>query len=189
MAVFDLTRMFSIIYGYDPGDFNAGELIILDKDVKKKSQDGKYGSYYEKDVMGRDVFMPITLGGLFLPYVWINISSSKRLVETPMTERRGNVNEFISMDSYKFGIKGLVIGHDGQFPEADVEDLKTLWERNEAVEIKSILTDIFLLSSENEGQDKVILTNFQLAENKGVEHVRGFTFDVSSDQEFDLFIK
>jgi hypothetical protein len=183
MAIFDLNSMFSSMFGYSPG-----KIKIDPKDVTIKSGDGKYGSYYAKDVMGRDVFMPVTLGSLFMPYVWLNISGSKRLVETPMTERRGSVHELINMEDYKISIKGLLIGHNGQFPEKDVEDLKTLWERQEAVSIKCVLTDIFLLSTEHGGQDKVIITNLSFAENPGVEHVRGFSFDLVTDQEFELEI-
>lgn len=184
MSFFDVTHLFSLVYGYHPG-----EITITEKDVRRRTADGKYGSYYAKDIMGRDVFMPVTLGGLFLPYVWFNISGSKRTVETPMTERRGSVHEHINMEDYKISLKGLLIGHDGQFPEKDTEDLRTLWEKIEAVPVKSILTDIFLLSSEHGGQDKVIITNLNFAENPGVTHVRGFTFDLVTDQEFELELK
>lgn len=184
MNQFDITSMFSIIYGYRPGEF-----VIADKDVHKKSPDGKYGSYYAKDAIGRTVFMPVTLGDLFLPYVWFTITGSKRIVETPMTERRGSVHEFVNMEDYKINLKGLLIGHSGAFPEKETEDLKTLWEKKEAVSVKSVLTDIFLLSTEHGGQDKVIITNLNFAENPGVEHVRGFTFDLVTDQEFELEIK
>ncbi len=181
---FNLQDIFAKQFGYTPQDFK-----IKESHITKKSEVGKYGSYYAKDAMGRDVFMPVTLGGLFLPYTWINISNSKRIIETPLTERRGTVKEFISMEDYKIGLKGLVIGHNGQFPEKDIEDLRTLWERNVALEIKSILTDIFLLTPEHGGQDKVVITDFSLAENQGVEHVRAFTMELKTDQEFELYLK
>lgn len=183
MNQFDLNTMFAQQFGYSPQ-----KIEVPKESVRKKSQTGKYGSYYEKDLMGRDVFMPMTLGGLFLPYVWFNISSTKKFVNTDLTESRTTVREYIALSGYKMSVKGLVIGHDGRFPESAVEDLKTLWERNEALEIKCVLSDIFLLTPENGGQDRVVMTNFNLAENPGVEHVRGFTFDLETDQEFELEI-
>src|ERR1700743_1877372 len=123
----NLKQIFSQQFGYTPADFK-----IDPKDVLKKSTPGKYGSYYAKDSQGRDVFMPLTLGGLFLPYVWMSIRGSKEIVETDMTQRRGKVKEMISMNDYEFAVKGLLIGHDGRFPETDVDALRALFERNEA---------------------------------------------------------
>jgi len=181
---FNLEEMFQKQFGYKPLD-----IPIEEKNLIKKSEPGKYGSYYAKDLMGRTVFMPVTLGGLFLPYVWINVSSSKRIVETPLTERRGTVKEQIAIEDYKFGVKGFIIGHDGKFPEKDVEALKTLWERNESLPIKCVFTDIFLLTTEHGGTDKVVMTDFNIYENQGIEHVRGFDFSLKSDQDFELILE
>jgi hypothetical protein len=165
----------------DGGDFKF-------KDVNQKSKKGKYGDYYKADLMGRMVFMPVTLGGLFLPYSWISISGSKKIVETPMTERRGEVNEIISAEDYKISLKGFVIGQNGNFPEADIEDLKTLFEKQQSVELDCILSDIFLLSTEHGGQDKVIIKTFDMPEMPGVEHVRAFAMELKTDQIFTLEI-
>lgn len=180
---YNLQDLFAKQFGYRPQEYK-----IDPKDVKKKSESGKYGSYYAQDALGRTVFMPVTLGGLFLPYTWISVSASKTIIETPMTEVRGTVKEIIKTDDYIFNLKGFIIGHDGKFPEKDVEDLKTLYERNEAVEIKCILTDIFLLTPEQGGQDNVVIRTFDLNENPGVESVRGFEMNLVSDQAFELEI-
>lgn len=180
---YNLQDLFAKQFGYRPPDYD-----IDPKDVKLKSEAGKYGSYYAQDALGRDVFMPVTLGGLFLPYTWIRVSGSKTIIETPMTEIRGTVKEYICTDDYVFNLKGFVIGHDGKFPEKDIEDLKTLFERNEALEIKCILTDIFLLTPEQGGQDNVVIRTFDLDENPGNEHVRAFEMNLVSDQAFELEI-
>jgi hypothetical protein len=180
---FDLKKIFAQQFGYTPADFD-----IKPENVLKKSTPGKYGEYYAKDSQGRDVFMPLTLGGLFLPYVWVSVRGSKTFVETPMTQRRGDVIELINMKNYEFSVKGLHIGHDGRFPEGDVEALRELFERNEAVAAKSILTDMHLLTNENGGQDKVVIFDYELMDNKGVEHVRGYSFMIKGDREFELEI-
>lgn len=179
---FNLKTIFAQQFGYTPADFK-----IEPKDVLKKSMPGKYGSYYAKDTQGRDVFMPLTIGGLFLPYVWMSVRGTKTIVETSMTQSR-DVYEFIRTRGYEFGVKGLLIGHDGRFPEADVEALRALFEREEAVSVKNILTDIYLLTPENKGQTKVIIFDHELFDNKGVEHVRGFAFNMKADFEFELEI-
>lgn len=176
---FNLKQIFATYFGYTPEEFKVEE-----KDVKKSSPD----NYYEKDSQGRDVFMPLTLGGLFLPYVWISVSSSKIIEETGVTERRGSVKEQISCEDWVFNVKGLHVGHDGSFPEKDVDDLRALYERNEAVVCKSALTDIYLLAKENEANDKVAIFDYNLHDNKGVEHVRAFEFMMKSDTIFELEI-
>lgn len=181
---FNLKEIFSKQFGYTPVDFK----IDKDKDLRKKSAPGKYGSYYAKDAQGRDVFMPLTLADLFLPYVWISVHSSKTIVETPLTERRGTVKELVTTNDYEFAVKGLLIGHDGRFPESDVEKLRQLFEQNLAVTCKCVLTDIYLLSPDNKGQDKVVIYDHDLFDNKGVEHVRGFSFMMKADSIFELVV-
>lgn len=154
--------------------------------VNKKSRAGNYGEYYKPDKRGTYVFMPLTLGNLFLPYCWISFNAKKRIVETPLTERRGVVREYISTEDYTFSVKGFIVGHDGMFPEKDVEELRNLFERNEAVECKSVFTDIFLLSKEQGGQDKVVIYDLSITDNQGIEHVRGYSFEIKADQEFEL---
>ncbi|MCO5229597.1 MAG: DUF6046 domain-containing protein [Chitinophagales bacterium] len=199
---YNLQDLFQKQFKYRPADYNItdpdgsknyksfsnnGDLKI-ENIISKKSQQGNYGSYYASDALGRTIFMPITIGGLFLPYSWLSITGAKRIVETSMTERRGTVKEHISMEDYNINVKGFIIGHDGTFPEKDAEALKTLYERNEALEINSILTDIFLLTGENGGQDKVVISDFSFNENPGVEHIRAYEFNLVTDQEFELEI-
>lgn len=204
MATINLTELFAQNWGITPSgkpritDFdgsrnfkttNSGELQLNDENlVNKKSQTGKYGDYYKADKMGRHVFMPLTLGGLFLPYCWIAVKSSKRIIETTLTERRGLVRELIALNDYKFDVKGFVIGQNGTFPEKDIEDLRMLYERNEAIECSSVITDIFLLTKEQQGQDKVVMYDLQIAENQAIEHVRGYSFVLQADQQFELEI-
>lgn len=200
---YNLQDLFQSTFKYRPAEYkiddpdgsknyrtepDAGDLKV-DSIVNRKSEVGNYGSYYAADALGRTIFMPVTIGGTFLPYAWLTINGSKRIVETTMTERRGSVKEHISMDDYRINVKGFIIGHDGAFPEKQAEELKTLWERNEALEINCILTDIFLLTGENGGQDKVVIEDFTLNENPGVEHVRAFEMNLITDQQFELEIK
>ncbi|MDW8420164.1 MAG: DUF6046 domain-containing protein, partial [Chitinophagales bacterium] len=147
---FNLTDLFQTTWGYRPSnisfnDADGGKNVIQTGDesgnirftgsnlINKKSQTGMYGSYYAKDIRGRDVFMPLTLGGLFLPYVWLNVKVAKRIVETPLTERRGSVMELISFDNVQIGVKGFAVNHDGTFPEEIIEDLRKLHDRAESL--------------------------------------------------------
>lgn len=201
MNQFDLNQLFFDTWGYAPtsikisdpdGSKNvripaSGELRVNSNNlVNRKSQAGKYGEYYKQDIKGRMVFMPVTLDDVFLPYTWVSIAGSKRIIETVMTERRGTVNEIIQTEDYRISIKGFFIGHDGQFPVADIEKFRGLWEKNKSISLECIVTDIFLLSPEHNGNDKVIIKNFDLVGNQGIEHVRGFEMELKTDQIFEL---
>jgi len=201
LVTFNLTDLFAATFGYTPmnvkfdanatsirqtGDESSDIKFSSPQIVNKKSQAGMYGGYYAKDVLGRDVFMPLTLGGLVLPYVWMNVKGTKRIVETPMTDRDGSVLEIIAIDNWQIGVKGFALKHDGTFPEEEIEDLRKLFMRKESVSCKSVLTDIFLLSKENNGNDKVVMRDLEIMENQGIQHVRGFQFTLTSDMILEL---
>lgn len=178
---FNLREIFAKQFGYAPL-----EIEIKPEDVmNQRNEDGQYGPYYAKDVNGREVFMPVTLGGVFLPYTWMSVSIAKTIVETDLTEIRGSVKEFISMQDYKFNLKGLFVGQNGKFPESDIEIIRELVERNETLEIKCPLTDLFLLTK-GQVTDRVVINSFNLAENPGVKNVRGFSMELTSDRAFEL---
>src|SRR4051812_4425295 len=93
---FNFTDLFAKTWGYKPADEikfddpdggnnvrqtgdESGNIVFPKSGlVNNKSQTGMYGSYYAKDIVGRDVFMPLTIGGLVLHYVWMNVKLAKR---------------------------------------------------------------------------------------------------------------
>jgi hypothetical protein len=148
----------------------------------------KYFKAAPDDLYGRSVFMPITLGGVFLPYTWLTISGSKKIVQTDLTERRGYVKEFIRENDLQINIKGFVFNADGTFPEQQVEALNALFAINAAIAIDCPFTDIFLLTNENGAQDSIVIKSFKFLDDKGVEHVKSFEIELVTDQDFELEI-
>jgi len=189
MNEFNLKQIFNEVFGYsppvqEPFKVNAKDLL------NDKNTDSKYGPYYAKDLVGREIFMPLTLGSgqdsLFLPYTWISVKFDRTIVETQLTERRSSVKEQIRNQDYQFSVKGLFVGQNGRFPEEDLEKWKTLIEIDKTLDIKCPLTDIFLLTPERGGHDKVLILSAYLNDNPGVKHVRGFTMELKSDEPFTL---
>lgn len=185
---YNLREIFAKQFGYAPM-----EIEVKDEDLQNKRMDesGQYGPYYGKDANGREVFMPVTIGGVTLPYVWMSVNTSMTIVETALTEiPQGEVIEQINLQPWRFSLKGLLIGKNGRFPEKDIEQLRDLVVRGskEALVIKSVLTDIHLLHKDSK-TDKVIITDYNLAENPGVINVRGFTMELKSTREFSLEIE
>lgn len=177
---------------YDLKETNEGLIApnnysSVNPDVEPKS---KYGSspYFKQDALGRYYFMPVKLGDLDLPYPIIRIQSRKNIVETQMTERKGSVIEIISQDNWKIYIRGFIFAHDRKFPEEDIYNMRKMYERNESLVISSVLTDLFLTSqdSNNNETDKVVITDINFPEVKGIEHVKPYEIQLISDSIFEL---
>lgn len=153
----------------------------------------KYGSsvYRKADVTGRYYFMPVELGGLELGYPIIRIQSRKNIVETHLTEQNGSVIEMISRENWKIYIRGFMFNHEREYPEEDIYNLKELYNRNESVVIKSVLTDIFLTHKDDDGNDtdRVVVTDINFPEVKGIEHVKPYEINLISDSIFSLEIE
>ncbi len=192
MIEIQLSELYRLHYGYSPDQ----KIQIDDEDWNAKRWQGdskdKWYKIDPKSANGKRIFMPVTFkwvgAELFLPYCWMQITGGKYIVETRFTERRGSVKEIISEEELSINIQGFVFNRDGSFPETDVERLKALWAVNEPVEIDCPLTDIFLLTNEQNIRDRVLIKDFTLKPDKGVEHVKGFEMNLVSDADLELEI-
>ena len=153
--------------------------------------------YYATDGASREYFMPVTLsyydqsgGGQLvewaLPYPVIAVSSKKTIVETPLTERRGTVKEYINVQDYEIVVKGFIINEGNEFPEQKVTMLRRIYEQQAPVSVKCPLTDIFLLRPDRSGSDQVVLSELKLPGVTGVKNVWPYELHMISDAPFNL---
>jgi hypothetical protein len=180
MAQFSISTLFRDTFG-----FNATEPEPDVNNPVVAAEDQYYGADPNSSTGGK-VFLPITLGGVYIPYAWMSIRGRKSIVITPLTDRRGSVKELVNIDDYTISVKGFVYTKQGSFPIDGVKELQTLYERNEALVIENGMTDLVLLTNENGAQDKVIITSLNWLENRGVEHLRAFEMELITDQELTL---
>jgi Domain of unknown function (DUF6046) len=177
-SIFQIEKVFEDAFGYKPKAF----------EFTKKTPEDTYADlgspFYAKDVMGRNYYLPITLGGVALPYGVMSIRCRKTIVETPMVERDGSVREYISMDDYTLSIRGVVVNHFGQYPQDDLTILRDLWIQKKPLQIRSVLSDIYL-----KGNQKVVITNFEIPEYGGTKHVRSFAMELVEDKELTLEVE
>ena len=176
-TIFDLERLWQNTFGYKPYSFAE-----LPKRVEWSSKGTSLYGYKN----GMEYFMPAQLGGQALPFPVVRISGQKTIVETPMVARRGTVKELIAIDDYKISIKGIIIDPDGHWPEAQIDALRKLYERAEALSLNCAFTNIFLGSPEAGGSDKVVITSLEFPECKGAKNVTGYSMELVSDQPFKL---
>ena len=178
MATFNISDLFTRAFGYSAP---PGYSIEQAPDPEKFSSLGQ--AYYKNDQFGREIFMPVKVNGYMLHVPIIGYSVGKRIVETDMPERDGTVNEMISRNDYIITVKGIIVRPDNTYPEREVQELDNLFRLNEALEMRSALTDIIL-----RGDDRVILKSYQFPEMAGVEHAKAYSMEFKSDRIFTLEI-
>jgi len=126
------------------------------------------------------VFMPLEIGGLYMPNCVLSASNVKKIHKEEITNRNGTVKELISQGDWQFDVQGIEVG-DGEWPEQFVADLRDLYERNEAVEIKGALTDILLQDERN-----VVIESLELPEMRGKQYSVAYRLKLISDINLEL---
>lgn len=136
------------------------------------------------DHIGRPLFMPVKLGGYLLPNApTLTIGSRKNIVETALvgSTRRGMVKELIAIEDWTLTLRGVAVNTDSQFvyPEDRVKRIAYLYERNEALEIESAITNLF-------GIYRVVVKSINFPEMIGVQHAQAYQIEMVSDEDFIL---
>lgn len=197
-----IAGLFEEVFGYKGPAFEPE----LDT-VPARETEGKYGApYYAEGLKGREYYMPVevhvgsdnaealgavnndgsTTGRWRLPYPLVSVSNTVNIVDTPLTERRGMVSEFINVGGWRIMIRGFLIGAGGNFPEKDFETLTRLFALGKVVRISSVITDVLLLRPERGGTDEVVVRNIEVPGLPGVPGVRPYTLELVSNEPFNL---
>lgn len=178
----DIKELFRRAFGYEAPDNS----YVIEQAPARKETGNLGGHYYAVDMYGREFFMPVTLAEILLPFAVISINCKKTIVATPMPERQGSVHEQISVDDYVINIKGLLVSEDNAYPEDSIIELQKLFLRNEAVTMRSVLSDIFL---NGKFEHRVIIKSLSFPAVSGTENVKPYEMELESDMIFDLEIK
>ncbi|MFN4249055.1 MAG: DUF6046 domain-containing protein [Flavipsychrobacter sp.] len=171
----DINELFLKVYGYVPPSFTAETL------PQRKETSDKGAPYYAKDELGREYYMPVSLGVFDLPLPLISIDMRKVIVDTPMVNREGTVKELITTSDYRIRIRGICCGENGQYPEEQVQLLADLFKQNRALDIENVLTALFDI-------EQAVITDMTINEVKGFKGVVGYQLDLLSDAPFELIV-
>ena len=144
-----------------------------------------------KDRLGRWYFMPVSFTysspsgekkTLELERAEIRtVSAKKNIVETPLVGRKGAVRELISSEDFKVSIRTVARTEDGTYPADRIVEFRELYNVNEAVELKSALTDLLF-----DEYDKVVITEMTFPETPGVEDEQEVKIECTTDKPFEL---
>lgn len=201
ISQFNIGYLFSKIWGYEPPenfkiekpDF-ATEQTQFKIDGNTMPTVSKTGSpYYGTDNLGREFFLPVWIDNYLIPFAVVSIDCTKTIVNTPLPERGGTVKELVSIDDYKISIKGICVSDDNTYPESDIITLFQKFQKNNVLEIKSVLTDIFLkgITSVYDNRiikNPVIIRDLKFPAVAGIENVKPFELQCESDMIFDLIV-
>jgi len=191
--IYDIADIVEKVYGYKPYSLSAfpadnnAENPYQVKQIQKRTIKGS-NVYGGQDLIGREVFLPVTIeaGGknYEFPYSVLAMRRKKFMVETPMVERSGSVKEDIGLDDWVISMKGFLIDPLNQFPDDQLYELNELFKRREAVRLKCALSDIFL-----EENDHVVITEFDIPDKSKVIGVKEFVFAMRSDSILTLEVE
>ena len=192
-VVFDIAAIFKELYGYTPARVDnmpqsANQVNPFSvKSTSQKAVTVKGSPIYGlSDVLGREVFCPVTIKAgstnFDFPYMVIGLRNRMILKRTPLVERGGDVIEEIGAGAWELSGKGFLIDPGGQFPDAQLDKLNQLYMYRQPVNIISPLTDIFLAAGDN-----VVIADLEIPPKPKVIGVRDFAFNVIQDNILDLY--
>ncbi len=148
------------------------------------SQSMRGKQLYKLSNIGSWMFMPLYLNGIELPNAFINISSQKTIIETPMTDFDDTVKEIINIQGYNMKLIFTVINDDGSYPEEWLYTLRDLYKLKKMLTLDCALSDAFLQSKDN-----CIITSLSISDMQGIENSQVFELQLKSDIYLELEIK
>ena len=190
-VIIDLGKLFENTFGGKPYVIES-----LGNGLDSDKLTSSLGSTLKEQIKGIDVWFPTRFfeaGGKipvgYLPYSVVRVSGKKNIVKTPLIDWKGTAKEQYSVDDYAISLKGFVIGNNGEYPEAEIDSLKELFENRKALQIDNAITNVFLMDPflEANEQKRVVIESLEFPEVEGGRiNVKPFSMQLVSDHIFKL---
>ncbi len=200
--IFDLTELYKEYFNRNPYfvSNDANEPLTQDVETfnieRNKHPRGKI-HYSRKNIAfnkigayGQDIWHPIELRGrkgnenlsLEIEACTIAVNSVMNIVSTPVIERKGTVNEIISIDDYKFTVRGFLIDKNRKVPENQITTLVSIMESTEEKTLHGGYPELFL-----DETCRIVISELEFPEVQGGNHwIRPFSMICKSDFIADL---
>lgn len=136
------------------------------------------GGFYTDEVTGNEITFP----DIHLETVLVTVSFAARIVKTEIQGRSGTVKEYIGEDDAKVTIQGVITGHNGVYPQNEV-NLLNQWRR---APISKAAVCGFL---QNLGIDNLVVEDCTLPQIAGGYSYQTYTINCISDLPVELLIK
>lgn len=119
------------------------------------------------------------LTGFNLDAVIMTVTQTKNIITTPIQGRNGTVKEYISDGDYAIDIEGVIATRDNTYPESEVKALSRILKAPVPIKITSKFFTYFGISD-------VVVTNYEIPQQRGFENIQPFTFTCISDTPLEL---
>lgn len=114
----------------------------------------------------------------------IEISGSKKIVETDFDGNDGSFKELFAMKDYNVVIRGICVDENNpeEYPDEQVRKLRAIYELRNSLKIVTPLTTMF-------GIDRVSIMDLRVVPVEGGIGFQPYEIICKSDKEFELEIK
>jgi hypothetical protein len=162
---------------------------LLNVPQRNKTTANRFGTnIYKSDQYGVECFCPVTLTygdeELFLPYSTVSISGSKKIESTPLINRKGTIDEYISLNSWQIRIKGVIVSRTDELPEDDLAALNEIYTTQQEVNIINPVTDFYLTDDQS-----IIIKSLELPDMQGISYAQAFVMNCKSDDNLELIVE
>ena len=124
--------------------------------------------------------LPVSiLTGFSLDAVVMTVTQTKNIITTPVQGRNGTVKEYISDGDYIIDVEGIIATRDSSYPTSEVKALVRILKAPVPVKMTSQFLAYFGISD-------LVVTNYELPQEKGFENVQPFRFTAISDTPLEL---
>jgi len=192
MVEFDLKKIYYSIASYKGLPFPIGINELPDYKVKQWENriDLLKGEKDVRDMYGRPFIAHATLGGIelgsskddhILLQPLILIEGKKKIVKIHIegSVYPGSIKQFINFDDYKLKIYGALINRNQkEYPYQQVQVLKDVWQKNEALDFSCVITDDLF--------DFVVLEKMKLHELTKSPGIQMYEIEAYSDADIEI---
>jgi len=201
-TLFDLNKLYKTY-------FNSSPYYITNNNTQPLTQDVNYSVNYTNPhpkgtIQRSKQYQPFNKIGSYGQEIWgaiklsvppeleieieactVAVNLSKTVIKTAVSERQGTVKECFHNEDYKFNIKGFLIDKKRQFPEDQINTLKSIFESTKGVFLHGGYPEMFLTDN-----TQIVIETLDFPEVQGKAHwIRPFQMTCESDFIQDLIIK
>jgi hypothetical protein len=123
----------------------------------------------------------VTTDELRLQTVLCTVSRASIIIKTQIQGRSGTVKEYISKDDYSISINGIIVGENGQYPEAEALALQRIAEAPVPIPIVSRFLNALEIYN-------VVVEDYSMPQTAGGISKQDFTIMAISDEPLELQI-
>ena len=170
-------------------DTGIAQVPSEDYDTIRAMDDAELEDLVRTNALGIPMTMPLSLKleepgahEWLLPLEPMISLTGKHIIKRRQVNKgqvRGSIKERWAQDDYEITIEGVLIGTDGQYPEADVARLKNFCEAA-AVNVLSPLLEVF-------GISRIVIDSWEMPFTAGTAN-QNYTIKAYSDDVYKLLL-